>query len=145
MVARTGDEVDDPRMEEEAVGDPRVLRLPPVHGATGAPIHVHLAAGLLLQQRQRCVALTAGHLDSLSLSLTRLAQVQLAHCPVEVEPGRLESSDRICQRRCVSFWLGLDRDGMVGQMPKVKSFLTSSRSYGSCGGWNLWLVISLTE
>jgi hypothetical protein len=77
MVARTGDEVDDPRMEEEAVGDPRVLRLPPVHGATGAPIHVHLA-GLLLQQRQRCVALTAGHLP-------------LAHSPCSSAAGSLSS------------------------------------------------------
>lgn len=116
MVARTGDEVDDPRMEEEAVGDLRVLRLPPVHGATGTPIEVHL--GLLLQQWQRCVALTAGHLRWF-LTPCASATGSLS------SGGRLESdlSGMPKDRRCMCFW---DRSG-------------------SCGGWNLWLVISLTE
>ena len=57
--ALTGDKVDDPNMEEEVVRDPRVLRLPAVHGAAGAAIEVHL--GLLLQQWHRCLSLAAGH------------------------------------------------------------------------------------
>ena len=57
--ALTGNKVDDPHMEEQDVRDPRVLRLPAVHGAARAAIEVHLR--LLLQQWHRCLALAAGH------------------------------------------------------------------------------------
>jgi len=72
LFVHTGDEDDDPDMEEEPVRDPRVLCLPPVHDATGAPVEVHL--GLRLQKRRRCPALdlTAGHLVLFNFSLTYL-------------------------------------------------------------------------
>jgi len=64
MDARTGDEDDDPDMEELAVGNSQVLRLPPVIGTPGAAVEVH--PGLPFQQRRFT---TAGHrLPSLSLS-----------------------------------------------------------------------------
>ena len=57
-----------------------IRRLPQLHGATGAPVEVHL--GLRLQKRRRSLALalaltltlTAGHLALLSLSASFLSE-----------------------------------------------------------------------
>jgi hypothetical protein len=67
-------EGDDPDVDEAAVGDARVGRLPPVHGAPGAPFHrvrPPPAGGMLLdllQQRRRRLPLVL-HCCLLEISL----------------------------------------------------------------------------
>lgn len=51
MYRLTGAEDDDPDVDEAAVGDASVGRLPPLHAAPWAPLHI--VRTLLLQQRRR--------------------------------------------------------------------------------------------
>jgi hypothetical protein len=70
-------EGDDPDVDEVAVGNARVRRLVPVHGAPGAPVHVAAPAArlrrrrcLLQQRRRRRGSSPARHVDRRPVDLS---------------------------------------------------------------------------
>lgn len=97
--ARTGDEDDDPDMEELAVGNSRVLRLPPVVGTPGAAVEVH--PGLPFQQR--LLAAASHRLTSLSLAMAMLKQHACASF-FRIDQLDSEISEYIEPRDSEGFW-----------------------------------------